>query len=851
MSTNNAGQASPPQPQQLGEAQQQSTQASPGTPFDLFPPQSMEEQDQLNLTPQSIANNSMFDKPELHFNFTAWDFNQAQYDVAQAAVMVHQSSQTSNESSLSTEGGDFLNLQQTGPSTCYPPPSSFSSFIDLGQQQWPATGFNLDCPRSSNGRRISAGIADRVSQFENLGGQGRPSTPPTQSTQNDYSMCEAQGGLEDLVGTNRILGQLLTPMDTPCDRASRGTKRKLSLIEGLDISHELVADACAPQKRQRQPLLAPNARITQAQSPCRLHVQAQMSPFHWQRDQQQHQKNHPHQQLQQFNFNFQQFQDAPGDEKIRELEGMLLASSPHGYASPYAYLPRRILPETMESPSGPALMPINVQSHAQGEAFEQQLLNDWLAGQCHNLNPKTPEGKIPQPHTPPSGSILEEYHGLSAISPKPLPGAASACQSRPCSSRESFSHSRSQSQASLLGTGAIADLNIEDTRTETGITMDDISQYITGPNKERRWSCTFEECGREFGRKENIKSHVQTHLGDRQYQCPVCRKCFVRQHDLKRHAKTHSGDKPYLCRCGNDFARQDALTRHRQRGMCIGGIDGVVKVAKKRGRPRKNPEAVGEPERPRARKRQRTDQTDPVLSPPQSPMKQATQSCSNARENELLALVDQEDLDDLTSGGSSQPQGSTPNKTDRIMEQTFRHATGASMSSAPMPGASSRRAIRSPVAAVTVSPEVFFSPEPHVEDLHSDHGSPIGSEADPLNTPLPSLSESLSPAEQEQFFESETEPFLCEGTVAAAAAGDGFSSHFNDLHQDMLHYLTEENILVPVDDRDASLLSFGNLEDELNRCPFDTKKEESNGENSSRLTSSMSTMVMAGNTNNH
>ncbi|CRK47815.1 hypothetical protein BN1723_020404, partial [Verticillium longisporum] len=108
----------------------------------------------------------------------------------------------------------------------------------------------------------------------------------------------------------------------------------------------------------------------------------------------------------------------------------------------------------------------------------------------------------------------------------------------------------------------------EETKTETGVTTDDIAIYIQGPDPaDNKWMCLFEDCGKKFGRKENIKSHVQTHLNDRQYQCPSCHKCFVRQHDLKRHAKIHTGIKPYPCECGNSFARHDALTRHRQRGM--------------------------------------------------------------------------------------------------------------------------------------------------------------------------------------------------------------------------------------------------------------------------------------------
>ncbi|KAF3931699.1 hypothetical protein ABW19_dt0203525 [Dactylella cylindrospora] len=137
----------------------------------------------------------------------------------------------------------------------------------------------------------------------------------------------------------------------------------------------------------------------------------------------------------------------------------------------------------------------------------------------------------------------------------------------------------------------------------SGISNDEISAYISGPEpSDNKWVCLYPDCQKRFGRKENIKSHVQTHLGDRQFRCEVCKKCFVRQHDLKRHAKIHTGIKPYPCKCGNSFARHDALTRHRQRGMCIGAFEGIVKKIVKRGRPKKI-KVEGEPETPKKRRR--------------------------------------------------------------------------------------------------------------------------------------------------------------------------------------------------------------------------------------------------------
>lgn len=122
---------------------------------------------------------------------------------------------------------------------------------------------------------------------------------------------------------------------------------------------------------------------------------------------------------------------------------------------------------------------------------------------------------------------------------------------------------------------------------DTGVTCDEIASFIGCPENDNKWKCLYPHCNKRFGRKENIKSHVQTHLGDRQFQCKDCHKCFVRQHDLKRHANIHSGVKSHSCPCGKGFARHDALTRHRQRGMCIGAFEGTPKKVIKRGRPRK------------------------------------------------------------------------------------------------------------------------------------------------------------------------------------------------------------------------------------------------------------------------
>lgn len=193
-----------------------------------------------------------------------------------------------------------------------------------------------------------------------------------------------------------------------------------------------------------------------------------------------------------------------------------------------------------------------------------------------------------------------------------LPPMISSFQSSPemshlpqfCSKINELSESSNQRPRSDLETNHDADLRTSkdcarsstqsdsevdrDTSVEdTCITSEEIVAFMYGPSSDNRWSCTFPGCTRTFGRKENIKSHIQNHLGDRQFICSLCGNDFVRQHDLKRHMKIHSGVKPYTCPCGRTFCRHDALTRHRQRNTCEGGFSGILKSPTKRGRPKK------------------------------------------------------------------------------------------------------------------------------------------------------------------------------------------------------------------------------------------------------------------------
>ncbi|CAH6719564.1 putative cell wall transcription factor Ace2p [[Candida] jaroonii] len=100
----------------------------------------------------------------------------------------------------------------------------------------------------------------------------------------------------------------------------------------------------------------------------------------------------------------------------------------------------------------------------------------------------------------------------------------------------------------------------------------ELDKYWEGPNEEKFFICTYKDCGKKFTRRYNVRSHIQTHLSDRPFSCAYCPKKFVRQHDLNRHVKGHLESRPCECPCGKQFARVDAMRKHRIRNICEGGI---------------------------------------------------------------------------------------------------------------------------------------------------------------------------------------------------------------------------------------------------------------------------------------
>lgn len=101
----------------------------------------------------------------------------------------------------------------------------------------------------------------------------------------------------------------------------------------------------------------------------------------------------------------------------------------------------------------------------------------------------------------------------------------------------------------------------------------ELDRHWEGPDASKIFTCTYENCGKKFTRRYNVRSHIQTHLSDRPFTCTYCPKNFVRQHDLNRHVKSHMVSKYCRCRCGKEFTRVEGYKKHLANGVCSKGYD--------------------------------------------------------------------------------------------------------------------------------------------------------------------------------------------------------------------------------------------------------------------------------------
>uniref|UniRef100_A0A8C3G7T0 C2H2-type domain-containing protein n=2 Tax=Cyclopterus lumpus TaxID=8103 RepID=A0A8C3G7T0_CYCLU len=89
------------------------------------------------------------------------------------------------------------------------------------------------------------------------------------------------------------------------------------------------------------------------------------------------------------------------------------------------------------------------------------------------------------------------------------------------------------------------------------IPVSDMGPY-TG---KKSFSCS--KCGKRFGQRHHLQTHMRCHTGEKPFSCSLCGKRFTQKGNLTQHLTVHTREKPCSCPvCGERFAQKGNLTQH-------------------------------------------------------------------------------------------------------------------------------------------------------------------------------------------------------------------------------------------------------------------------------------------------
>lgn len=80
---------------------------------------------------------------------------------------------------------------------------------------------------------------------------------------------------------------------------------------------------------------------------------------------------------------------------------------------------------------------------------------------------------------------------------------------------------------------------------------------------KKPFSCS--QCGKRFGRKQQLQLHMRVHVGEKPFHCSVCNMHFINSESLMKHMRIHTRQTQFSCSiCHEEFAWRRCLTKHME-----------------------------------------------------------------------------------------------------------------------------------------------------------------------------------------------------------------------------------------------------------------------------------------------
>ncbi|XP_059609565.1 oocyte zinc finger protein XlCOF6-like [Phlebotomus argentipes] len=87
--------------------------------------------------------------------------------------------------------------------------------------------------------------------------------------------------------------------------------------------------------------------------------------------------------------------------------------------------------------------------------------------------------------------------------------------------------------------------------------------HLTTHTGDKNFKCKY--CSKSYSQIGGLTYHMRTHTGEKPFECPTCSKTFSLKHLLQRHTWIHTGERPFHCNsCSKTFRSKSNLQRHQK-----------------------------------------------------------------------------------------------------------------------------------------------------------------------------------------------------------------------------------------------------------------------------------------------